>query len=309
MKRLWMVISLCLVMCKATAADTNTQTNTSGSNTNITGGYESTTENTYSGAHTETTTNDTTSTSTTSNKSGIPVGTASAPSFSAYSQDLCVAGVSGGFQTMDIGISMGKHYRDENCERIKLSKVLHDFGMKVASVSLLCQDHRVFIAMNEAGTPCPFEGKIGNEAKQQWEKYGKLRPDYKHYTSRLKEIETVNKIVIAETKTKKKNKEKAKLKNYKKKLQEVDKKQKLREKELELTRLKLDREIDEMNNRKKSVDELHNERLRQTNQRIKNQNETIIVDEDNQSTAVPTQEIDEQVKEISTHNYNPPIGW
>ena len=309
MKRLWMVISLCLVMCKATAADTNTQTNTSGSNTNITGGYESTTENTYSGAHTETTTNDTTSTSTTSNKSGIPVGTASAPSFSAYSQDLCVAGVSGGFQTMDIGISMGKHYRDENCERIKLSKVLHDFGMKVASVSLLCQDHRVFIAMNEAGTPCPFEGKIGNEAKQQWEKYGKLRPDYKHYTSRLKEIETVNKIVIAETKTKKKNKEKAKLKNYKKKLQEVDKKQKLREKELELTRLKLDREIDEMNNRKKSVDELHNERLRQTNQRIKNQNETIIVDEDNQSTVVPTQEIDEQVKEISTHNYNPPIGW
>lgn len=309
MKRLWMVISLCLVMCKATAADENTQTNTSGSNTNITGGYESTTENTYSGAHTETTTNDTTSTSTTSNKSGIPVGTASAPSFSAYSQDLCVAGVSGGFQTMDIGISMGKHYRDENCERIKLSKVLHDFGMKVASVSLLCQDHRVFIAMNEAGTPCPFEGKIGNEAKQQWEKYGKLRPDYKHYTSRLKEIETVNKIVIAETKTKKKNKEKAKLKKYKKKLQEVDKKQKLREKELELTRLKLDREIDEMNNRKKSVDELHNERLRQTNQRIKNQNETIIVDEDNQSTAVPTQEIDEQVKEISTHNYNPPIGW
>ena len=309
MKRLWMVISLCLVMCKATAADTNTQTNTSGSNTNITGGYESTTENTYSGAHTETTTNDTTSTSTTSNKSGIPVGTASAPSFSAYSQDLCVAGVSGGFQTMDIGISMGKHYRDENCERIKLSKVLHDFGMKVASVSLLCQDHRVFIAMNEAGTPCPFEGKIGNEAKQQWEKYGKLRPDYKHYTSRLKEIEYVNKIVIAETKTKKKNKEKAKLKKYKKKLQEVDKKQKLREKELELTRLKLDREIDEMNNRKKSVDELHNERLRQTNQRIKNQNETIIVDEDNQSTVVPTQEIDEQVKEISTHNYNPPIGW
>ena len=215
MKRLWMVISLCLVMCKATAADENTQTNTSGSNTNITGGYESTTENTYSGAHTETTTNDTTSTSTTSNKSGIPVGTASAPSFSAYSQDLCVAGVSGGFQTMDIGISMGKHYRDENCERIKLSKVLHDFGMKVASVSLLCQDHRVFIAMNEAGTPCPFEGKIGNEAKQQWEKYGKLRPDYKHYTSRLKEIETVNKIVIAETKTKKNNKQKEKLKKYK----------------------------------------------------------------------------------------------
>ncbi len=308
MKRLLMVISLCLVMCKATAADTNTQTNTSGSNTNITGGYESTTENTYSGAHTETTTNETTSTTT--NKSGIPVGTASAPSFSAYSQDLCVAGISGGLQTMDMGISIGKHYRDENCERIKLSKVLHDFGMKVASVSLLCQDHRVFIAMNEAGTPCPFEGKIGNQAKEQWEKYGKLRPDYKHYVSRLEEIQEVNKEVIAENKKKVKNKEKEKLKKYRQKLKEVDKKQKVKEKELELERLKLDKEIEEMNNRKKSVDELHNEKLRQTNQRIQNQNETIIVEEENHSTqVVPTQEINEQVKEISTHNYNPTIGW
>ncbi len=308
MKRLLMVISLCLVMCKATAADTNTQTNTSGSNTNITGGYESTTENTYSGAHTETTTNETTSTTT--NKSGIPVGTASAPSFSAYSQDLCVAGISGGLQTMDMGISIGKHYRDENCERIKLSKVLHDFGMKVASVSLLCQDHRVFIAMNEAGTPCPFEGKIGNQAKEQWEKYGKLRPDYKHYVSSLEEIQEVNKEVIAENKKKVKNKEKEKLKKYRKKLKEVDKKQKVKEKELELERLKLDKEIEEMNNRKKSVDELHNEKLRQTNQRIQNQNETIIVEEENHSTqVVPTQEINEQVKEISTHNYNPTIGW
>ena len=308
MKRLLMVISLCLVMCKATAADTNTQTNTSGSNTNITGGYESTTENTYSGAHTETTTNETTSTTT--NKSGIPVGTASAPSFSAYSQDLCVAGISGGLQTMDMGISIGKHYRDENCERIKLSKVLHDFGMKVASVSLLCQDHRVFIAMNEAGTPCPFEGKIGNKAKEQWEKYGKLRPDYKHYVSRLEEIQEVNKEVVAENKKKTKNKEKEDLKKYRQKLKEVDKEQKVKEKELELDRLKLDKEIEEMNTRQKSEDELHNEKLRQTNQRIQNQNETIIVEEENHSTqVVPTQEINEQVKEISTHNYNPTIGW
>ena len=99
--------------------------------------------------------------------------------------------------------------------------------MKVASVSLLCQDHRVFIAMNEAGTPCPFEGKIGNNAKQQWEKYGKLRPDYKHYVSRLEEIEEVNKIVVAENKKKVKNKEKEDLKKYKQKLKEVDKKQKV----------------------------------------------------------------------------------
>ena len=112
-----------------------------------------------------------------------------------------------------------------------------------------------------------------------------------------------------QNKVKKKNKDKEALKKFRKKLQVVDKKQKVKEKELELTRLKLEKEIEEMNNRKKSIDELHNEKLRQTNQRIQNQNETIIVEEENQSTVVPTQEINEQVKEISTHNYNPPIGW
>ena len=72
-------------------------------------------------------------------------------------QDVCAVGISAGIQTFGIGISGGKHVTDENCERLKLARILNDFGMKVASVSLLCQDHRVFIAMNEAGTPCPFE--------------------------------------------------------------------------------------------------------------------------------------------------------
>ena len=82
---------------------------------------------------------------------------------------------------------------DENCERIKLSKVLNDLGMKVAAVSILCQDPRVFFAMEQSGTPCPFEGKIGSEAKKQWELYGKLRPDYDQYTKRLKVVEKANK--------------------------------------------------------------------------------------------------------------------
>ena len=163
--------------------DQNTQTNTSGSNTNITGGYQSTTTNNHDGQ-----TNTTTSTSTTTNSttgSDIPVNSANSPSFSSMSQDVCSMGVSGSVSTLGVGISGGKHVRDLNCERIKLSKVLYDYGMKVAAVSILCQDERVFEAMQMAGTPCPFEGKIGKEALDQWNKYDIERPDYDSYVSKL----------------------------------------------------------------------------------------------------------------------------
>ena len=101
------------------------------------------------------------------------------------SQDVCSMGISGSVSTLGFGVSGGKHVRDLNCERIKLSKVLYDYGMKVAAVSLLCQDERVFEAMLMAGTPCPFEGKIGSEAISQWEKYDVERPDYEEYVSKL----------------------------------------------------------------------------------------------------------------------------
>ena len=162
--------------------DTNSQTNQSGSNTQITGGYTSTTTNSYSGGQTNTTTNTTTSTT---NGADVPVNSASAPSFSAMSQDVCSTGISGGVSTMGFGLSGGKHVRDLNCERIKLSKVLFDYGMRIAAVSLLCQDERVFEAMMMAGTPCPFEGKIGPEAISQWEKYDVERPDYELYIEKL----------------------------------------------------------------------------------------------------------------------------
>ena len=174
-----------LILCLTTvtfATDTNTQSNQSGSNTNITGGYTSTTSNTYSGGQTNTTTNTTTSTS---NGSDIPVNSANAPSYSAMSQDVCSMGVSGSVSTLGFGVSGGKHVRDLNCERIKLSKVLFDYGMRVAAISLLCQDERVFESMMMAGTPCPFEGKIGPDALKQWRKYDIERPDYEIYISKL----------------------------------------------------------------------------------------------------------------------------
>ena len=197
------------------ADDTNTQTNTSGSNTNITGGYESTTTNNNDG-QTNTTTSTTTNT-TTSNGAGIPPPSANSPSYSSMSQDVCSMGVSGSLSTGIIGFSGGKHVVDENCERIKLAKVLQDFGMKVASVAVLCQDKRVFAAMEAAGTPCPYQGKIGPEAAKMWKKYPELRPDYKQHLAKQKIIARVDAELLtqqlkeAEEEARKKAEEEAKL--------------------------------------------------------------------------------------------------
>jgi hypothetical protein len=100
-------------------------------------------------------------------------------------QDVCAVGVSLGVQTFGIGISGGKHVIDKNCERLKLARILNDFGMKVAAVAILCQDERVFESMIQAGTPCPIDGKIGKEAKKLWSKYDHERPDYKTYVKRM----------------------------------------------------------------------------------------------------------------------------
>ena len=178
------------------ADDTNTQTNTSGSNTNITGGYESTTTNNNDG-QTNTTTDNSTTTSTT-NGAGIPPPSANSPSYSSMSQDVCSMGVSGSVSTGLVGISGGKHFIDENCERIKLAKVLQDFGMKVASVAVLCQDARVHAAMQSAGTPCPFNGKIGAEAQALWDKYPELRPDYEQHLAKLEVITRVDAELLAQ---------------------------------------------------------------------------------------------------------------
>ena len=181
------IIILIAVWAKPVLADStnddNDQTNSSGSTTQITGGYTSTTTNNNDG-QTNTTTSTTTNNSTT-NGSDIPVNSANSPSFSSMSQDVCSMGLSGSVSTLGFGASVEKHVRDLNCERIKLSKVLYDYGMKVAAVSILCQDERVFEAMQMAGTPCPFEGKIGKEALEQWNKYDIERPDYDSYVSKL----------------------------------------------------------------------------------------------------------------------------
>ena len=159
----------------------STQSNVSGSNTAIEGGYTSSATTTYQSGSSS---NSTTSNTTNSNVRSAPPS-ASAPSYNSMTQDVCAVGVSLGVQTFGIGISGGKHAIDKNCERLKLARILNDFGMKVAAVAILCQDERVFESMIQAGTPCPIDGKIGKEAKQLWSKYDHERPDYNTYVKRM----------------------------------------------------------------------------------------------------------------------------
>ena len=169
----------------SSGATTNDQTNTSGSNTTITGGYSAENTTTYQSGSTNDTTSTTSNTTNNNNNTKVPVPTASAPGMSAYSQDICAVGKSGGIQLPGVGITGGSTSRDMNCERMKLSKLLNDYGMKVAAVAILCQDPRVFEAMEQAGTPCPFEGKIGGAAVKQWKKYDIERPDYDKYMEKM----------------------------------------------------------------------------------------------------------------------------
>jgi len=114
--------------------------------------------------------------STTTVKSPPP--SAISPSISASGSDLCTVGVAGAVQTQILGFSAGKTVRDMNCEKLKNAKVLYDMGMKVAAVSVMCGDERVFAAMMNAGTPCPFDGLVGLPAKEAWNNNEHLIPGH-----------------------------------------------------------------------------------------------------------------------------------
>ena len=214
------LILIMLLLLTSAAFAGSTQTNTSGSNTAIEGGYTSSATTTYESGSSS---NSTTTNTTNSNIRSAPPS-ASAPSYNSMTQDVCAVGVSMGVQTFGIGISGGKHAIDKNCERLKLARILNDFGMKVAAVAILCQDERVFESMIQAGTPCPIDGKIGKDAEALWSKYDHERPDYDTYVKRMEdrriadeemqakitaELEAMDKINEAEE-TKKQNAEKMK---------------------------------------------------------------------------------------------------
>ena len=195
-------ISLFAILFATNVWAGSTQSNVSGSNTAIEGNYSSESSTTYeSGSSSSTTTSSTTN----SNIKSAPPS-ASAPSYNSMTQDVCSTGASAGIQTFGVGITGGKHFIDKNCERLKLARILNDFGMKVAAVAILCQDERVFESMIQAGTPCPIDGKIGKNALALWNKYDFERPDYKAYVKRMKKREEIEpkpepEIIIQDTST------------------------------------------------------------------------------------------------------------
>jgi len=164
------------------STNNNNNTNTSTSNSTVNSQNVNTNNNNNINNSQNVNTNNSTSTSSATQKVTQRIKTAPpsavAPSIMSYSQDLCTTGASAAVQTQIFGISAGKSVRDENCERLKLSKGLYDMGMKVAAVSLLCADHRVFQAMEQAGSPCPYKGKIGAEAQTAWDENPEDRPDW-----------------------------------------------------------------------------------------------------------------------------------
>ena len=208
MKTILIPAALCMLMLLAfscvmdtamadvtsSGATDNDQVNSSGSNTAITGGYSSSASTTYS-TGSSSNTNTTNTTNAYAGDSRV-VPSASAPAISSMSQDLCTVGISAGGQTFSFGASLGLTKRDLNCERLKLAKALHDMGMKVASIALMCQDSRVFSAMAMSGTSCPYLGSIGTEAQAKWEKYGKLRPDYEEYVKTLRITEQIDNEIL-----------------------------------------------------------------------------------------------------------------
>jgi len=215
---LLIILMTLLAFCGGPARAGSTQTNTSGSNTAIEGGYTSSATTTYqSGSSSNSTTTNTTNSNT---RSAPP--SASSPSYNSMTQDVCAVGGSLGVQTFGLGISGGKHFIDKNCERLKLARILNDFGMKVAAVAILCQDERVFESMIQAGTPCPIDGRIGKEAQALWSKYDHERPDYDIYVKRMEDRkiadEAEQKRITEEMEAidKAKAKEEAKLENAKK---------------------------------------------------------------------------------------------
>jgi len=143
--------------------------------------------------------NDSTSTSTVRTEGSMsttikqPPPSAISPQFSAgNNSDLCTIGVAGAVQTQILGISAGTTFTEDNCIRLKNAKTLYDMGMKVAAVSVMCQDKKVFDAMMHAGTPCPYNGQIGEAAKLGWET---------HVEETRKELEESDKLDAKETAT------------------------------------------------------------------------------------------------------------
>ena len=105
------------------------------------------------------------------------VPTASAPSVVVNNSDVCKVATSGAIQTNILGLATGIVVDDELCQLLKLSRQLYASGLKVAAISLLAQDSRVFDSLVMAGTPPPYMGSIGSEALEKWKSNPDMIPE------------------------------------------------------------------------------------------------------------------------------------
>ena len=162
----------------STTSNTNNNNNVSTSSSDVTTNNQNFNNNNNTSQNVNTNNSTSNSSQKVTQRVKSPPPSAVAPSIMSYSQDLCTTGASSAVQTQFFGVSTGRSVRDDNCERLKLSKGLYDMGMKVAAVAMLCADKRVHVAMNMAGTPCPYKGKIGAEAQKAWLENPEDRPDW-----------------------------------------------------------------------------------------------------------------------------------
>lgn len=102
-----------------------------------------------------------------------PPPSAISPSLSIGSaSDVCVVVRSGAIGTGLFSASTGIHVVDSNCVMLKNARMLASLGLKVSATSLMCQDRKIFIAMKNAGSPCPVDGLIGDKALERWKELG-----------------------------------------------------------------------------------------------------------------------------------------
>ena len=94
--------------------------------------------------------------------SGMPVNTAISPSLMSNGSESCLQSTTGGLQLIGVGVSSGRYTQDIECNRRRDAITLSNMGMKVAAVSLMCQNPNVWRAMFMSATPCPIvkSGKL-----------------------------------------------------------------------------------------------------------------------------------------------------
>ena len=147
--------------------NTSSNTSTSGNNTSIVGYEQQSTTNYNSGSNPVT---NSTTQSTTNNNNQTPAAPANAPSTQIYSSQSCTIAYSGAISTVTFGLAGSSYYHDKYCERRLLAQTLNKFGLKIGALSLLCQDPNVRRALYDAASYCPINGKIGKDAKAEWDK-------------------------------------------------------------------------------------------------------------------------------------------